>query len=101
MNILVVVYMYNMQSYLSLHTYMYIQNHRLMLGNVEKRRECLKQHSKAKGWELPIAYARRKYMHVWQSHVEIEGYSIAYFNHIVVFEGVAELPLRAGLIRAS
>ena len=41
------------------------------------------------------------YMHVWQSHVEIESYSIAYFNHIAVFEGIAELPVRAGLIRAS
>ena len=56
--------------YLLLHTYMqytvirlivvfmYIQNHRLMLGNVEKRRECLKQHSKAKG--MHQLHARRK-----------------------------------------
>ena len=56
--------------YLLLHTYMqytvvqlivvfmYIQNHRLMLGNVEKRRECLKQHSKAKG--MHQLHGRRK-----------------------------------------
>ena len=26
------------------------------------------------------------YMYMWQSHVEIEGYSVAYFDRIVVFE---------------
>ena len=33
---------------------------------------------------------------MWQSRVAIEGYSVAYFDHIT-----AELPLRAGLICAS
>ena len=31
-------------------------------------------------WEV------REYM--WQSHVEIKGYSIAYFHHIAVFEAL-------------
>ena len=40
---------------------------------------------------------------MWQFHVEIEGYSVACFNCIAMFEAlyIAELPLRAGLIRAS
>ena len=36
---------------------------------------------------------------MWQSRVETEGYSIAYFNCLAEFEArIAELPLRAGLI---
>ena len=27
-------------------------------------------------------------MYVWQSRVEIEGYSVAYFDHIVAFEAL-------------
>ena len=27
-----------------------------------------------------------KYKYMWQSHVEIEGYSVAYFDRIAVFE---------------
>ena len=43
------------------------------------------------------------YIHMWQSRVEIEGYSIVYFDHIAAFETrcITELLLRAGLIRAS
>ena len=39
-------------------------------------------------------------MYMWQSRVDIEGYSIAYFDCIAVFEAtpIAELLLRAGLI---
>ena len=38
---------------------------------------------------------------MWQSLVEIKGYSVVYFNHIAVFEvRIAELSLRAELIRA-
>ena len=42
---------------------------------------------------------------MWLSHVEIEDYSIAYFDHITTFEAlyskhcIAELNLKAGLIR--
>ena len=38
--------------------------------------------------------------HMWQSRVEIEGYSVAYFDRIVAFKArrTAELPLRVGLI---
>ena len=44
-------------------------------------------------------------VHMWQSCVEIEGYSIAYFDRIVAFEApskrrIAELLLRTGLICA-
>ena len=35
------------------------------------------------------------YKYMWQSHVEIKDYSVAYFDRI------AELPLRVGLIHAS
>ena len=38
---------------------------------------------------------------MWQSRIEIEGYSIEYFDRIVAFEApYAELLLRAGLIYA-
>ena len=36
---------------------------------------------------------------MWQSCVEIEGYSISYFDRIVAFEALYRL--RAGLICAS
>ena len=42
---------------------------------------------------------------MWLSHVEIEDYSIAYFDHITTFEAlyskhcIAELNLKVGLIR--
>ena len=40
-------------------------------------------------------------LEMWQSHVEIEGYSIAYFDRIAAFKApIAEFPLRAGLICA-
>ena len=40
-------------------------------------------------------------MYVWQSQVEIEHYSIAYFDSIIGLKcSSAELPLRAGLIFA-
>ena len=32
------------------------------------------------------AYVATVQVHMWQSHVEIEGYSIAYFDHIAAFE---------------
>ena len=35
---------------------------------------------------------------MWQSHVEIEGYSVLSFNALLCH--IAELPLRVGLIRA-
>ena len=38
---------------------------------------------------------------MWQSHVEIEGYSVAYFDSLLRSKRcIAELPLRVGLIRA-
>ena len=44
-------------------------------------------------------------LYVWQSRVEIEHYSIAYFDHVTAFPRLkrcsAELSLRAGLIRAA
>ena len=33
------------------------------------------------------------YLYMWQSRVEMEGYSVVYFDHIAA----AELPLRVGL----
>ena len=41
--------------------------------------------------------------YMWQSCVEIEGYSVTYFEHITEFEVpyIAELPLRAGFICTS
>ena len=39
------------------------------------------------------------YTHMWQSQVEIEHFTIVYFNHVTSFE--AELPLRPELIRAA
>ena len=39
--------------------------------------------------------------YVWQSQVEIEHNSVAYFDHVTAFEVLcAVFPLRAGLIRA-
>ena len=40
---------------------------------------------------------------MWQSRVEIENYSVAYFDRVVteVLRYSAVLPLRAGLIRAA
>ena len=39
---------------------------------------------------------------MWQSHVEIEGYSVVYLHCITVFEdSIAEPALRAGLVCAS
>ena len=40
--------------------------------------------------------------HVWQSRVEIKGYSVVYFAHVSLplKHRIAELPLRVGLIRA-
>ena len=41
------------------------------------------------------------YIHVWQSRVEIEHYSVAYYDRITAFEALcAEIQLRAGLICA-
>ena len=40
---------------------------------------------------------------MWQSRVEIEDYSVKYFDHIALFfkRHITELLLRVGLIRAS
>ena len=39
------------------------------------------------------------YIHVWQSRVEIEHYSVVYYDRITAFEAFcAELQLRVGLI---
>ena len=41
-------------------------------------------------------------IHVWQSRIEIEYFSVAYFEWITEFDALsAKLPLGAGLIRAS
>ena len=40
-------------------------------------------------------------IYMWQSRVEIELYSVAYFERIAAFEALnAVFPLQAGLIRA-
>ena len=43
------------------------------------------------------------YIYMWQSWVEIEHYSVAYFDRITAFEALysVELSLRAGLIRTG
>ena len=39
---------------------------------------------------------------MWQCRVEIEHYSVAYFNRIIMFEALSSvLPLRVGIIHAA
>ena len=37
-------------------------------------------------WRLCSCYLEQCYLYMWQSRVEILGYSVTYFDHIAVFE---------------
>ena len=53
---------------------------------------------------MSVKYVHSKnwHMYMWQSRVEIEAYSVAYFDHIAAFKRhIAELPLEMELICAS
>ena len=46
----------------------------------DRKKQCI--------WRLCSCYLEGCYLSMWQSHVEIEGYSVAYFDHIAVFEAL-------------
>ena len=65
----------------------------------EHRQEALYSHSSRSG-STNSSSCHGKYIHMFQSRVEIEDYSVMYFDRNSEFEApyTAELQLRAGLI---